>query len=243
MRQLLTLTLYREIAIVAALNWCCGLTTVPERCEDLLPATIESLVATGFPAPTIFMDGPCEGLYKLPMQVVNFHPKVGHLSNWMTALFHLYITNPKADRYAIFEDDFITCSNLREYLDSQELPLKVYWNLLTHDVNLAKAGPDEGWHESNQKGKGAVALVFSPQAVRDLLTNIDFVNRQKGRANSADGTVIDLLKPMGYKEWIHNPSLVQHVGLVSSLGHKYGPVRGFRSTEYNPMELLQGCQT
>jgi hypothetical protein len=151
---------------------------------------------------------------------------------------HLYSVFPKANRFALFEDDLDTCTNLRRYLEQQDLLDKVYWNLLTHDCNLALTGPEEGWHESNQRGLGALGLVFSRHGVQDLLTSPDFHNRIRNGRHAADGMVIDVLKPLGYKEWIHNPSLLQHIGMKSTLGHKYGPMKGFRGTAYDPTVLL-----
>ena len=220
------------------MNWAYGITTVPSRCHDLLPATVEALARVGFNEPVIFMDGECDGIFKLPLKVVCHNPNVGHLLNWMNAAFYLYQSFPKAGRYVIFEDDLDTCADLRQYLEATEIPDGVYLNLLTHPQNYAVAGPTEGWSHSNQRGLGAVALVFNPKGLQDLLMSPIFVNRTRLGRKAADGLVIDALKPQGYKEWTHNPTLVQHVGIESTLGHNYGPMKGFKGSSWSPLELL-----
>lgn len=226
------------------MNWSYGITTVPERVNTLLPETIGSLASSGFLNPLVFIDGAADigeltGHGGLTIQF----PNRGHLRNWLTALVGIFTANPTADRYAVFEDDFVCCNNLREYLEKMEWPENGYLNLLTHDENLLKVDGKRGWHLSNQLGRGAVALVFTQKAVLDLLRSPELFERtQETRRQCADGLVIDTLKPLGYREYIHYPSLVQHVGLVSSMGHDYGKVLGYIEN-YNPMELIEPLET
>lgn len=222
--------------VVAPEPWACGVTTIPGRVKTLLPQTLQSLHKAGFPAPWIFMDGACDiGQLDNYGGLVIRHPGGGHLANWYLAMTTLYTSFPKAERYAIFEDDLLCCPNLRSYLDSCPYPAPGYLNLLTHDCNLVLTGPVHGWHKSNQRGKGAVALVFDREAAQALLSCREFINRPADRKRKcADGVVCDSLIPQGYTEWVHYPSLVQHVGVESSLGHEYGLVGGFRSG-YDPL--------
>lgn len=223
---------------VRNMNWAYGITTVPSRVENgLLAQTVYSLANAGFDLPTLFIDGGCECLLGLPI-VINC-PAIGHLANWLRAIVHLYAVNPNADAYVLFEDDLIACPNLREYLERAKWPEKGYLNLLTHDSNyelIETLGP--GWWASNQRGRGAVGLVFTQQAVRDLITSQEFVNRPKSPHNCADGMVIEALKPLGYVEYVHNPSLVQHMGLTSTLPlHEYGKMKAY-SEGFDPLTLL-----
>lgn len=165
---------------------------------------------------------------------------IGHLGNWMLALLELYVSNPLADKYALFEDDLICCSHLREYLDHCEYPERGYWNLITQPTNMqVQDGPEMGWHPSRQYGRGAVGLVFSQKIVQELLTSGDFIRRPLHSKRGADGMVMDALKKKGIKEYIHYPGLIQHQESVSTLGHKYGAVGVFRGEDYDPRTLLQ----
>jgi glycosyltransferase involved in cell wall biosynthesis len=158
-------------------------------------------------------------------------------------LWELYIRNPNADRYAIFQDDFVTYKNLRQYLDSQPYPKRGYWNLYTFPVNQKLAKGTKGFYLSNQMGKGAVALVFNKEAVQVLLNSKHFVNKVaavRHPTSSVDGAIVTAMKNEGYLEYVHNPSLVQHTGLQSSMGNINKPenlATSFRGQEFNAMDL------
>lgn len=235
------------------MNWSYGITTVPQRIQTTLPTTVKSLSRAGFDCPTLFVDGYLPGDYHIEYfygiaqkkVAVVLHPNIGHLANWMTALVYLYSSDPCADRYVIFEDDLLSVVNLREYLEKTEYPEKTYFNLLTHNQNLILTGCKEGWCQSNQLGRGAVGLMFSRRAVQDLMASRAFVDRPtrwnpkvNQKRGGADGMVLDSLKQQGYLEYVHYPSLLQHVHSQSTLGHAYGPVKGFKGEEYDPLKIL-----
>ncbi|MCI0335702.1 MAG: hypothetical protein L0228_21050 [Planctomycetes bacterium] len=214
------------------MNWAYGITTIPERVGTLLPQTIESLAAAGFDRPVLFVDGHIPGYEALE---VVCHPRVGQLRNWMHALFYLFTTKD-ADRYAIFEDDVLACRQLREYMERCPLG-KVYWNLLTLDENRMFTGDKPGWHESNQLGRSACGLVFDRPTVDCLLRMERFVRGPGSGETMSDAVVIATLKSLGYKELVHYPSLLQHVGLESTLGNSFGNVSAFLGEEYDLLSL------
>jgi hypothetical protein len=214
------------------MNWAYGITTVPERVSNLLPQTIASLAAAGFNRPVLFVDGHIPGYDDLE---VVCHPNVGQLRNWMHALFYLFATKD-ADRYAIFEDDVLVCRQLREYLERCP-PGKVYWNLITLDENRAFTQDVPGWHESNQLGRSACGLVFDRSTVDCLLRMERFVRGPGNGETMSDAVVIATLKSLGYKELVHYPSLLQHVGLESTLGNSFGHVSGFLGEEYDLLSM------
>jgi hypothetical protein len=49
----------------------------------------------------------------------------------------------------------------------------------------------------------------------------------------SDAVVIATLRSLGYKELVHYPSLLQHVGLESTLGNSFGHVSGFQGVDYD----------
>lgn len=236
---------------VTNLKWAYGVTCVQSRARSLLPRTLLSLRTGGFPHPTLFMDG-CtfedaaayEQQLGLPLEVRR--GRLGAYGNWFLALATLYIRNPACDRYAIFQDDFVTVRNLRQYLERCRYPdpearqfgqgpqqlgkpvpqARGYWNLYTFPSNQAYAPTDSrgrqrvGWYESDQLGKGAVALVFSRAAVVTLLTSFHMTERvmTPGRGTKAiDGGVVAALAKEGWREYVHNPSLVQHTGADTTI--------------------------
>lgn len=237
----------------ATLSWVCGVTTVLSRRKELLPRTLESLMRAKFPAPRLFVDGekdPSSWEREFGLQVTTRFPIIRTHGNWFLALHELFIRNPVADRYAVFQDDLICCSNLRAYLDACDYPKAGYWNLYTFPENqkLAPAVGQTGrqavgWYRSNQKGKGAVALVFDHASVLSMLSSDHMTGRPtdaKRGWKAIDGGIVSSMRKAGRYEYVHNPSLVQHVGDRSSMGNGPHPkAESFRGEQFDATELLK----
>lgn len=227
------------------MTWAYGITTVPSRLKDLFPRTLKSLQLAGFDQPHIFVDGEPDDYSSLGTSFTVRIPNVRTAGNWVLSLYELYIRNPQADRFAIFQDDFVTSLNLRMYLDCCNYPDKGYWNLYTFPCNqrLCPEGKTyQGWYPADQYGKGAVALVFNREAVCTLLSNRQLVDRpqDENRGHKAiDGGIVDVMTTLGWIEYVHNPSLVQHTGLVSSMGNKRHPTAdSFQGEDFDLMTLV-----
>jgi len=228
------------------MTWSYGLTTVPERVNDLLPKTLESLKGAGFPEPHLFLDKcPDPSIYEeFGLDYTCHSRNIRTFGNWVTALWELYILKPTADRFVIFQDDFVAYKNLREYLEKCDYPHQGYLNLLTFPDNhqlIRSSGT--GWHQSNQKGRGAVALVFNLHAVTTLLSQKHMVNRPKSASRGhkrVDGGIVDAFSKIGWKEYVHNPTLIQHTGMVSSMGNSRHPLSpSWRGEDFDARELIK----
>jgi hypothetical protein len=227
-------------------EWSYGITTVQSRLDNLLPQTLENLKAAGFPKPVLFIDN-YEGEMPFPndLEATSHHPKISIVANFMTALWILFTKKPNADRFAIFQDDFVTYKNLREYLEKTEYPECSYLNLYTFPRNQRKCPEGhEGWYPSDQRGKGAVALVFDKEAVEALLTARHMLRKVAGVGNrswkTVDGGIVESLIQAGFQEYVHNPSLVQHIGDVSTLqNRKHLKAESFRGEDFDALELLK----
>lgn len=243
----------------SSVSWVCGVTTVPDRRDSTLPITLQCLANGGFPAPRLFVDG-ChdtaswERGFSLP--ITGRGEKIKAYGNWLLGIAELYIRNPMANRYAMFQDDMVCYHNLRTYLDRIEYQSNTYWNLMTfppttdglRSLQAAPPSPDYvGFYPSNQKGRGAVALVFSRDAVRDLLTGqgaVDFMVERPLDAvrgvRNIDGAVVTAMQRKGYRELVHSPSLVDHVDKgVSAIGNRpYPRCPTFRGIHFDAIGLL-----
>lgn len=241
-------------------RWAYGVTTVPERARDLLPQTLRSLVAAGFDQPRIFVDGsqlPLASIDASLEQTLRW-PKIKTFGNWSLSLWELVIRHPEADRYAMFQDDFITYKNLRQYLDRTPYPERGYCNLYTFPSNQEIAPDRVGWYEARsmeegcgnvfhgkrqQLGRGAVALIFSKEAVVALLSEPHFVTKPLDVSNpwkKVDGCIVTAMNKAGWREYVHNPSLVQHTGKNSTMDnapHKLAT--SFRGEDFDALELLK----
>jgi hypothetical protein len=216
--------------------WSYGVTTVPERFHDTLPRTLASLRSAGFDQPRLFIDGAgpqtaqwYEDQYSLPVSAR--YPRLGLAANWMLSAAELYLRNPQATHYALFQDDLIACQNIRAYLEAIPYPPNAYLNLFTFLDNerLLPQAP-QGWFEAaelhtaraqrfhgrqQQAGRGALALVFSRDALTTLFMQPHLVTRPQSGADGAikiDGGIVEAMNRAGYREYIHNPSLVAHTG-------------------------------
>ena len=257
------------------LTWSYGVTTVVTRISTpLLSDTLQSLKETGFDEPRIFIDGVNDvrrfiDLYGTE-SITARYPRVGAFGNWILALWELYLRDPFADRYALFQDDIKCCKGLKMYLSLSPFPERGYLNLYTFpfrdpnkgkkDRNVSQRIPpraereersDEkgyklGFYESNQLGKGALALVFTRDGVLEILRGYDhiitrpFTSNVKKRTSAIDGGVVDTMRKAGFKEYVHNPSLVQHAGIDSTMGNaKHPQAPTFPGEGFDSLSLLQ----
>jgi len=231
------------------LTWSYGVMTTQKRVNDLLPKTITSLAKAGFDDPWIFMDGKLT--VDLGPKVTAHQTPVHPYGNWLLSILELYLRNPAADRYALFQDDIVLCLGARDYLNTCKYPSQGYWNLFTFSTNEKRiADKPVGWTLSDQMGRGAVALVFNRDALVALMRTHHILNKPmdltatssgllKGQQN-IDGCIITAAKQASHKEYVHQPSLVQHTGEQSTMGNRHHPkAKTFPGEHFNAMELLK----
>lgn len=239
------------------MRWAYGITTVPERRHTTLPRTLASLACAGFDAPCLFIDG-CDhsgvrehGYDQLGLKVVPRGERVYTVGNWVLALWQLYVTNPQADRFAIFQDDIICSRSIRDYLERIKWPDKSYYSLYsTPECEVRAPHGFTGFHSSMQLGKGALALVFTRDGAHTLLGSQGIAQKplipgERGRT-SLDGAIVNAMKAAGYREMVHMPALVNHVGDVSTMGtnlSKCPKPRSFRGEDFDCLTLLDPPQS
>jgi len=238
------------------IEWAVGVTTVQARLNTLLPATLNSLAAGGFGGLLrLFVDGcrdpkSVEEWCKLPVSTRS--QQLGIAGSWMLTLHELYLRQPRADYYLIFQDDVAVLKNLRHYLEQSPLPRAAFGNLFLargpHKVLKARwPKVPVGWHKSDQKCRGAQGLLFPNPAARALLLSTfanNWPNTVKGDRN-VDGMIVQAMNQAGYDEWVHCPTLCEHTGRLSTVGHGImESVDTWRGEDYDSLELLEGpCPT
>lgn len=226
-------------------TWAYGLTTVLERRDDILPRTLASLVEAGFGKPRLFVDGDDdvhEWRTRFSLETTCRYPRIKTYGNWILSLAELYIREPRRTYYAMFQDDFVAYKNLRQYLEKIPYPEKGYMNLYTFPKNQVKAPKEVGFYRSNQKGLGAVALVFNEEAVINLIIHQHMVLRPRDQFRghkAVDGGIVTAMNKVGFSEYVHNPSLIQHTGMKSTMGNiKHPEATSFRGENYDALSLL-----
>ena len=240
------------------MEWQYGITTVPSRKNNLLKRTIASLKLAGFVTPRLFVDGGRgEDYENFGLEYTLRSNNVSCMGNWHSGMVELYHRNPWADRYAMFEDDFVTYKHLKEYLELIPYPHRGYLNLLTFRENeevirnkpfgFHKAAALRGGEilggEPQTVARGAVALVFSNEAIVALLSSMYMFSDSKNGLHGwrrVDGRIADSLAMAGWREYIHNPSLVQHTGDITTLpgNYRHPYANSFISEDFDARELL-----
>lgn len=260
----------RELPTMRTENWAYGVTSCAERINTLLPQTLRSLATAGFDRPRLFIDGigheeAGRVEKKFGLEVTAHDKPLKTVGNWVTALWELLVRNPTINRFALFQDDLLTCRDLRQYLDNSKWPEKGYLNLYTFPLNQAvapsagrgEAGACSGWFEAKecangplyhgkmgQKGLGAVALCFTRDAVIDILSARRTAMRPLDAVwptSKLDGLIVTAMNDAGWREYCHDPSLVQHTGERSSMGNNKHPLAtSFKGEQWSALELLRG---
>lgn len=225
--------------------WAAAVTTVPERRATLLPRTLASLRAAGFTGLRLFVDGCDDGRswaqeFGLPV-TCRGKPRVRTAGAWVASIAELYFRNPWACRFAIFQDDCISSKNLRLYLERTKYPQRGYQNLYSFPSNQSLS-KGVGWYLSNQLGRGAVGLVFDREALLALLGDSHLFMRGQDAHRGhkkIDGGIVESMKRVGFSEYCHDPSPLQHTGDVSqsdNLRHPLAP--SFRGENFDLLDLL-----
>lgn len=98
---------------------------------------------------------------------------------------------------------------------------------------------------NQQRGIGALALVFSRESLKLLLSQPYMwqkLTSNFNREKNIDGAIALAMNPLGIRELIHSPSLVEHTGEVSYAnpnGSQYKRTKTFKGEEFDAMNFLK----
>lgn len=227
------------------MEWAVGVTTVPERACISLPITLESLERGGFSSPRLFIDGAEDSSrYRhFGLETTCRWPKVRGFGNWWLGLWELYIRQPRANFYAMFQDDILCCRNVRQYLEKCQFPAKSYLNLILYPANYNKQNPRNTWVRATGNGLGAQGLVFTREGMLALIgaknNNILHKPSHSNGHQNIDGAIVDTMFEAGWKEYVHAPSLICHIGEESAMNHPRQPdTAEFLGEDFDALSLL-----
>lgn len=208
------------------LAWATGVLTAP-RPKPTIRETLRSLRAGGFESVHVFAEPGSwipEEFRSLPLTVHG--QTLGNLGNFFTSLMALYMTDPRADCYAVFQDDVEVARGLRPWCDGE------FWPQDTGLVSLFTSrvhGDDTlGWRVlklGRYRTFGAQAFVFRRDVLQQLLTDRQSLEFRETRRHGSDAVVGEWAARQGVGIAYHTPSLVQHVGTAAAIagpGHGLG---------------------
>jgi hypothetical protein len=204
-------------------KWAVGVTTAPRR-DPTLERCLDHLTRAGWNTPHVFMDG----VVRVPEQFGHLpgtlrSPAVGAWPNHYLALSELTMRQPDADAYVIMQDDALIYDgeNVREYLEEVLWPAGRAPIASLYCPGVYNADR-YGWHKFRKSWVwGAQAFVFSPKAAKRYLRDRQVCQH---RWRSAEGGLAQIDVLIGWWSWWRwvplwypTPSLVRHVGQISTL--------------------------
>ena len=217
---------------LAASPWAVGITTAP-RAKPTLQATLTSLANAGWEGVQVFADGDCD----VPngYLVTRRQCAAGAFSNWLLGLTELVQRQPKATWYAMFQDDLVLCRGVRERVESLD------WSGVLSLYQSVHHRSDKTRLYTGGRGfVGALGLVFDRETAHKLISSDLGVSHRLRRTRQndwIDGAVGQWCKQNDVTLWIHGPSLCQHIGDTSTLGHSERPTEKFVGEDFDATTL------
>jgi hypothetical protein len=206
-----------------SLQWTVGLLTAPRSVPTIL-STLQSLQVAGFSPVHIFAE---PGSW-IPDKFRDYPRTVhsqrrGNFANFYSSLVALYQNRPDAQSYAIFQDDVRPAGGLKAWCDDQFWPLKA--GLVSLFTPRVHAGAELGWRLLSPgfyRVFGGQALVFRRDVLQQFLADPQIIREFQHGKNNDDAVVSAWATRQGVRIAYHTPSLIQHVGIVSSI-YENGP--------------------
>jgi hypothetical protein len=200
--------------------------SAPRR-RPTLDATVASLIRAGWTTPYLFLDG----TVRVPQHFADLpgvlrEPRIGCWPNYYLALSELLMRHPDADAYLLAEDDalFYDAEVLREYMEEMLWP-DSRGCIVSLYCPSAYAAHRFGWQALKSSWSlGALAFIFPRHVAQDFLLHPSVCNHRWGRWGQADGGLANTDIVIGswawrrrIPVWYPSPSLVQHIGVTSTL--------------------------
>ena len=203
-----------------SVEWAIGVTTAPRR-QPTLTTCLETLQASGWETPHLLIDGDVavDEIFKTLPKTRRPQP-IGAWPAWCEALRTLLAEYPTANAISIVQDDalFPGIASFRQYVE--ELLWPENGNCI---ISLYTSADDmleqNAWQTYADVWKyGAVAFVVPREIAERMLRNIDAGDLEFLKGNAGIDTRIGVWADrMKIPVWHPSPSLVQHIGQVSSI--------------------------
>lgn len=192
-----------------------AVTTAPRR-HDYLPDTLASLAESGFPKPIIFAERGAPVPDDCDVRVSDASP--GSWPNFRRALAGLVAESPHAVAYAVFQDDIAVTPNCAAWVESRLWPSEKCGVLSLYTAETTGRGK-AGWFQIPRellprRAFGACAIIMPCEAAKMLGRDRKL---GAGTMTLTDQWLGKFCKEHGLQWWQHQPSLIRHLGEVSSI--------------------------
>lgn len=220
-------------------NWNVGITTAPRRLPTLADS-IESLKRAGWDCPHLFIDGDMD----LPRSADSLmqsrrQPMMGAWRNYYQSVVDL-LSDCSADFILLAQDDawWSTHLPIRKYLEELCWPVEDRF-LVSLYCCASDTAPMSCWRRYEGIWQyGAVAMIFSRKAAEEFVRDpvvCGYGHEQKGGIDTIIG---EWANRSQIPVFVPTPSLVQHIGDVSSLWETSRAVGMRRASRFIGDEIL-----
>lgn len=195
------------------------------RADHDVHAAIERLRGGGFDDLLhLFCEPGTPEVRPSPSLVVhNNESRYGVLGNWRHCLTWLY-EHSSADYLMVSEDDVAYCRGARAaWEEARYRSDRVgFWSLYTAKRYQSLMGGEQGWMSLNlgRETWGTQAMCF-PRSSAQILLDYRPLHEDDQLRGPTDAIVADCFLEAGLPCYYHNPSLTDHLGHISSIGHNW----------------------
>lgn len=221
-------------------DWSVGMMLAPRGGESYFERTLSSVKEAGWEDLTVFAEP--ESPPVLNQTVVKRPSKLGNWLNFRQSLIDMYSEDSEKKYYMLIEDDVVFSKNVRQFLDI------ALWPSNTGVCSIYSPSHYEtfervGWN--NHSGTtmwGAVTMIFSNKSLQCFINHYN--NIEWNSDQNCDNAVGRWCERTEQNAYFFSPSLVQHVGVKSSLGDKRYHRRRYSSLfvgeDFDCTKLLYG---
>lgn len=199
-------------------DWAVGVTTTARRVPTL-GSCLYSLAAAGWKSPRLFIDGDVQLPKEAgPLLQTIRRPGMGALANYYHSLAELVDTT-EATFLMMVQDDawWPTHLPVREYLEQIHWPLSEPFVVSAYCCTNDTA-PKSGWRQYDDVWRnGAVAMIFSRSAAAAFIADNIVSRYGKTQCAGIDSIIGEWSLRNQIPIYVPTPSLVQHIGDVSTL--------------------------
>jgi hypothetical protein len=200
-----------------------GVTTAPRR-QETLDTCLTSVSGAGWPRMHLFVDGDAviSGKFER-LCAARRRPQVGAWMNYVLSLRQLLVLEPAADTLLMLQDDvlFPSVPAIRKYIETMPWPSESP-ALVSLYCSADYTAEQHGWCAwTGTWCYGALAFVF-PRELAEAFLEDEIVNSYGAHPTGSGTGGIDTIIGQwadrnGVSVYRPTPSLVQHIGDVSSL--------------------------
>lgn len=160
----------------------------------------------------------------------------GAMGNYDMLLSGMIANSEKGDQLVVLQDDMVACPRLHDILEGAAIGHgdRVH-ALFTPAQNIPDHRDANGWVDINPGWGGWGGCFMIPREIALRMVNDEFWRAHAARSRKqADACTWEVMRLRGIPVAAHVPSLLDHIGMESTLGHEHSDeTRGFRFNEWS----------